>query len=73
MVGVTDEALFSDHRMFTIDLIRPVSSILTHEMVPDWEKAYLDKISDNLKLIDWTHELEGKSAIASWEFVKKSH
>ena len=70
MVGVTDEGLFSDHRMFTIDLIRPVSSILTHEMVPDWEKAYLDKISDNLKLIDWTHELEGKGAIASWEFVK---
>ena len=71
VVGVTDESLFSDHRMFTKDLINLVSSIHTHEMVPDWTKADLDKISDNLRAIDWAHELEGKGAIESWEFVKK--
>ena len=64
-MGVVDEGLFSDHRMFSMDLTMPVSSTQTHEMVPDWAKADFDKISENLSAIDWVKELDGKSALAS--------
>ena len=54
VVGVVDEGLFSDHRMFSLDLIMPVSSNnQTHEMVPDWAKADFDKMRANLADIDW--------------------
>jgi hypothetical protein len=34
-------------------------------------KADFDKISANLSTIDWAKELEGKSGIDSWEYVKE--
>jgi hypothetical protein len=68
---VVDEGLFSDHRMFSLDLIMPVSgSSQTHEMVPDLAKADFDKIRANLAAIDWEKELDGESGIVSWEYVK---
>ena len=72
VVGVVDEGLFSDHRMFSLDLIMPVSSSgQTQELVPDWAKADFDKMRTNLAAIDWEKELEGKSGIVSWEYVKE--
>ena len=72
VVGVEDLGLFSDHRMFAVDLVYPESSTgQTHEMVPDWSKADIEQIAANLKAIDWDKELEGKDAIASWDFVKE--
>ena len=58
--------------MFSLDLIMPVSSNnQTHEMVPDWAKADFDKIRENLSENDWVKELDGKSAIGSWGYVKE--
>ena len=70
VVGVADEGLFSDHRMLSIDLALPVSGA-TQELVPNWAKADFDKISKNLSEIDWARELQGKSALASWDYVKE--
>ena len=71
VVGVVDEGLFSDHRMFSVELINPDSgNSQTHEMVPDWAKADMDLIAANLGAIDWGAELEGKGAISSWDLVK---
>ena len=55
-----------------MDLIKPVSnSGQSFEMVPDWAKADFDQISANLSTIDWAKELDGKSGIDSWWFVKE--
>ena len=70
VVGVSDEGLFSDHRMLSMDLALPMSGA-TLELVPDWAKADFQKISNNLSEIDWVSELQGKSALASWEYVKE--
>ena len=67
-----DEGLFSDHIMFSLDLVRPGSNTReTFEMVPDWSKADFSKIADNLAAIDWVTELEGKGALSSWDYVKE--
>ena len=72
VVGVADEGLFSDYRMFSVELVKPDSGTgQTHEMVPDWSKADMDQISANLAAINWVDELDGKGATASWEYVKE--
>ena len=73
MLGVTDQGLFSDHRMLCVDLVKPKHSTgQSHELVPDWSKADLDQIAVNLSAIDWVKELEGKDTIASWDFLKNA-
>ena len=52
VVGVVDEGLFSDHRMFSLDLVRPGSNTSeTYEKVPDWYKADFDQVAENLSVI----------------------
>ena len=72
VVGVVDEGLFSDHRMFSVELVSPDSGTCqTHEMVSDWSKADMDQIAANLPNIDWVTELEGKGAIDNRDYVKE--
>jgi hypothetical protein len=46
-VGVEELWLFSDPKMFAVDIVSPKSG-QTHEMVPDWSKADIDQIEANL-------------------------
>ena len=42
-----------------------------YELVPELAKTDFDQISANLSTIDWAKELEVKSGIDSWEYVKE--
>ena len=71
MLGVEYQGLFSDHRMLSLNLLRPdISSGGSVEMVPDWEKADMEQIVSNVAAIDWITVLDGKGAIGSWDLVK---
>ena len=53
VVGVVDEGLFRDLRMFSLDLVKPGSNTSeTYEMVPDWSKADFGQVAENLSVIE---------------------
>ena len=74
VLGVTDQGLFSDHRMLCVDLVKPKHSTgQSHELVPDWSKADLDQIAVNLSAIDWKKELRGVRYNCKLGFLKKCY
>ena len=57
--------------MYSVDLLNPGGKDDSKELVPNWEKADLDKLAANLGELDWVTELEGKSGQEGWDFIKK--
>jgi len=70
VLGVESQGWFSDHVMSSVDLVNPCVRDDSKELVPNWSKADLDQLAANLALLDWESELEGKTGIESWDFIK---
>ena len=70
-MGVESQGWYSDHVMYSVDLLNPGGKDDSKELVPNWEKADLDKLAANLAELDWVTELEGKSGQEGWDFIKK--
>ena len=62
---------FSDHSIYSVDLVRPSSRNCSVELVPDWRRADLDKLAANLSNVNWSEELQHLSGLDSWELIKK--
>ena len=72
VIGVESQGWFSDHAICTADLIMPsCNSSVSKELVPDWAKADLDKLVNNLAMLDWESELKGMSGLSAWELLKQ--
>ena len=72
ILSVESQGLFSDHIMYSPDLIRPSAVKSSKELVPDWAKADLDKLVSNLAQLDWESVMQSMSGVDRWEFVKKT-
>lgn len=70
VVGASSEGWFSDHALYSVDLLRPCAGENSKELVPDWSKADLDQLSACLAELNWELELSGKSALEGWDFIK---
>lgn len=71
VLGVTSEGEFSDHVIFSVDMIAPDTKDKTKEFVPDWSKADLDQIATNLSLLDWDSELKEMSGTQARSLLKE--
>ena len=60
----------SDHSMLLVQVAGGLTDNATTEMVPDWAKADMDKLKEELAGIDWEEELRDKTTTDSWEFFK---
>ena len=56
--GIESHGWFSDHAIYSVDLVKPCQNRNSREMVPDWAKADLNQLETNLEAIDWKHNLE---------------
>ena len=71
VLGVESQGWFSDHLLYTVDLVRPGGKDDSTELVPNWRKADLEQLATNLTELDWAAELEGKSGQEGWEYIKQ--
>ena len=62
---------FSDHSIYSVDLVRPSSRNCLVKLVPDWRRADLDKLAANLGNVNWSEELQYLSGLDGWELIKK--
>lgn len=70
VIGASSEGWFSDHVMYSIDLLNPNVKDNSKELVPNWSKADLEQLSANLAELDWEAELSGKSGVEAWDVIK---
>lgn len=56
----------SDHSMLLIEVAGELAANVTMEEVPDWGKADMDKLREELASVDWEEELEGLNTDQSW-------
>ena len=71
ITNVESQGWFSDHTIYTADLVRPTSTISSRELVPDWSWADLDKLATNLAGLNWATELECMTGLEAWELFKE--
>ena len=61
----------SDHSMLLIEVAGELSSGCKMEEVPDWGKADMDKLREELAAVDWEEELGGLDTDQSWRRFKE--
>ena len=71
VLGVESQGWFSDHLLYSVDLVSPGGKDDSKELVPNWSKADLDQLATNLGELDWAAELEGSSGQDGWEYIKQ--
>ena len=62
----------SDHVMMMIQVCGMSQNNTSFEMVPDWKNTDWDKLNETLSTIDWLGNLERKSGIDGWDFLKQT-
>ena len=60
----------SDHSMLWIQVTAELTSSVSREQVPDWGKADMNKLRDELAGVNWMEEMEGLDANQCWEVFK---
>ena len=64
----------SDHSMILVQTTGKLLANTSTEEVPDWNKADMQKLHDDLQTFDWETELKGLNAKESWDkFKEKLH
>ena len=53
-----------------VNLVGPARDQDSVELVPDWSKADMEKMKENLANIDWESKFEGKSGVVSWDISR---
>ena len=52
-------------------VVVPAKDKGSKELVPDWQKADLDAMKSAIAEVDWVTELEGKSGVEAWDYLKE--
>ena len=60
----------SDHSMVMVTVAGSLPSNSTTEDVPDWGKADLSKLREEVMSIEWERDMQNMDTLNSWEFVK---
>ena len=60
----------SDHSMVMVTVAGSLPSNSTIEEVPDWRKADLAKLREELFSVQWESDMENMDTLKSWEYVK---
>ena len=61
----------SDHSMLMVQVAGQLADNITMEEVLDWNKADMDKLSQELSRFDWEKELAGLNTQQSWDKFKE--
>lgn len=61
----------SDHSMLPIEVAGELTGKATTEEVPDWGKADMEKLREELGSVDWVEELQGLDTDQSWDKFKE--
>ena len=61
----------SDHTMMMVTVMGEVRANVTHEEVPDWRNADMDRFREELSSVDWVNSLADLNAVQSWEKFKE--
>ena len=61
----------SDHSMMLIEVAGELSTNATMEEVPDWGKADMNKLREELGSVNWEEELGGLNTDQSWDRFKE--
>ena len=60
----------SDHSMLWIEVAADLTSSVSMEQVPDWKKADMNKLKEELAGVNWMEEMDGLDANQCWEVFK---
>ena len=56
----------SDHSMLLVQMTGQTSTNVSLEEVPDWSRADMNKLKDELQQVNWDNELKGLNTEDSW-------
>ena len=56
----------SDHSMLLVNIAGDTVTNISREEVPDWSRADMNKLKEQLQQIDWQNELNGLNVDESW-------
>ena len=71
VLGVESQGWFSDHAIYSVDLVMPCIKDSSVELVPNWKAADLNKLAANLAEVDWASELGQMTGLSGWEVLKE--